>query len=390
MNGRRYDIDWLRVFATYLLFPFHVGKVYDAFPDYPIRSLDLSMPLAYFTSFVHLWHMPLFFALAGWSLYGSISRRGAREVLKERFKRIFIPFVVGTATLCLVIGYFERVQMVRWIVEHHLEASSAAASFHPRVLEPGMNMTFLQYVPKFFTSLDYFSWSHLWFLIYLFTFTLVWFPLFRRLSARAGTLTLRRSWHIYRPIPALFLMQGVLRIWWPGYQNLFNDWGNFTYYSAAMILGFLIASQPAIGDAIQREWRRATVVGLIAAAWCLWTIAHREVWPDDLRHISYYASSTVAGYTLIIGLLGFARSCLNVRTRALDYLAESALPVYILHQACIVIPGWFIMHRALGLPTRFALLLAVSFALCLATYHLLVRPFSIPRRLLGMKPLRGE
>jgi uncharacterized protein (DUF2147 family) len=39
---RRYDVDWLRVCATYLLFVFHVGKVFDPAPFYHIRNADLS------------------------------------------------------------------------------------------------------------------------------------------------------------------------------------------------------------------------------------------------------------------------------------------------------------------------------------------------------------
>jgi glucans biosynthesis protein C len=358
---RRYDIDWLRVFATYLLFPFHVGKVFDVPPYYCIKSPDLSWRLASFTSFVHLWHMPLFFLLAGWSLHASLSMRGPRAVVRERMHRIFVPFLAGTATLCLLIGYYERVLMA------------------------GQGLSFLEYVPKFFTSLDYFTWSHLWFLIYLLTFTLVWWPLFRRLAARAGTLTLRHSWYIYRPIPALILMQGILRIWWPGYQNLLNDWGNFCYYSVAMILGFLIGCQPSIAAAIDREWKRAAVIGAVVAAFCVWMLTFRNL-PDEVRHIVYHISGTTAGYTLIIGMLGFARKYLNTRNRALDYLAQSALPVYVLHQAGIVIPGWYIIHLGLGIPTRFALLLTTSVAVTMAVYHFLVRPFRIPRYLFGMKP----
>ena len=64
-NSRRYDIDWLRVFATYLLFAFHVSKVFDVSPFYQIKNAELSESLDYFTGFVHLWHMPLFFLLAG-------------------------------------------------------------------------------------------------------------------------------------------------------------------------------------------------------------------------------------------------------------------------------------------------------------------------------------
>lgn len=363
MGERRYDIDWLRIFATYLLFPFHVGKVFDVPPYYPIKSPDLHWSPAYFCTFVHQWHMPLFFFLAGWSLHASMARRGKQGMVRERVERIFIPFLVGTATLCLVIGYYERVLMT------------------------GQELSFLAYVPRFFTSLDYFTWSHLWFLIYLFVFTFLWLPLFRRMAAQPATLTLRRSWHLYRPIPALFLMQGILRIWWPGYQNLYSDWGNFSYYSVAMILGFWTGCQPAIGEAIDREWKRAAAAAGVTAILFLWVISHRE-WPDEIRHINYYFFGTVLGYTAIIAMLGFARAHLNFGNRALDYLAESALPVYVLHQAAIVIPGWHIIHLPYPMPVRFALLLAASVALTMAVYHLAVRRTPILRRALGMKPMK--
>jgi glucans biosynthesis protein C len=357
---RRYDIDWLRIFATYLLFPFHVGKVFDVPPYYPIKSPDLSPYLGYFTMLVHQFHMPLFFLLAGWSLHASMHKRGGGGVLRERVDRILIPFLFGTATLCLVIGYYERVLM------------------------PGLGLTFFQYVPKFFTSLDFFTWSHLWFLIYLFTFTLLWLPLFKRMLRASSTLVLRRSWYIYRPIPALFLMQGILRIWWPGFQNLYNDWGNFCYYSVAMIIGFWMGCQPAIAEAIDREKRRAAVIAFVAAVLLCWTRSFRE-WPDELRHVNYYFFGTLLGYTMIIALLGYARLYGNVGGRVHRYLAESALPVYILHQAGIVITGWIIIHWGFPLPVRYALVLAAAVLSTMAVYHLLIRPFWILRRLFGMK-----
>jgi len=50
-----------------------------------------------------------------------------------------------------------------------------------------------------------------------------------------------------------------------------------------------------------------------------------------------------------------------------------------------VVPGWYIVHLALPLPARFALLLVVSVTVTMAVYHFLVRPFSMTRRLTGMK-----
>src|SRR5262245_2967166 len=69
---RRVDVDWLRVFATYLLFPFHAAMVFNPAPFYHVRNADLSMGMLVFTGFVSLWHMPLFFLLAGWSIVASL------------------------------------------------------------------------------------------------------------------------------------------------------------------------------------------------------------------------------------------------------------------------------------------------------------------------------
>jgi len=77
---------------------------------------------------------------------------------------------------------------------------------------------------------------------------------------------------------------------------------------------------------------------------------------------------------------------LSFRTRALDYLTESAFPVYLLHQSAIVVPGYFLIRLSLGLWTKFVLLVVLSSVLSIAVYHLLVRPFALPRFLCGMKP----
>ena len=75
MAIRRPDIDWLRVLAVYLLFVFHVGKVFDPAPFYHIRNADLSFTMLVVCGFVGLWHMPLFFLLAGWSAVASLQTR---------------------------------------------------------------------------------------------------------------------------------------------------------------------------------------------------------------------------------------------------------------------------------------------------------------------------
>jgi uncharacterized protein (DUF2147 family) len=100
------------------------------------------------------------------------------------------------------------------------------------------------------------------------------------------------------------------------------------------------------------------------------------------------AHTAIAGWCFVIALLGWGRQLLSYRTPALDYLTESAFPVYLLHQSAIVVPGYFLIQLPLNVGAKFALLLAVSTAVTVSTYHLLVRPFALSRFLFGMKAKR--
>ena len=100
---RRHDLDWLRIGATALLFPFHVAKTFDVLPIYHIKNAELSSGLGYFTFFIHQWHMPLFFVLAGWSACAAIQRRGVAGFRRERVRRLLVPFFAAKFALLLLI-----------------------------------------------------------------------------------------------------------------------------------------------------------------------------------------------------------------------------------------------------------------------------------------------
>ncbi|MBW2234861.1 MAG: acyltransferase family protein, partial [Deltaproteobacteria bacterium] len=80
---RRHDLDALRVFACYLLFLFHVGMVFNPAPFYHVRNGETNLAFLIVCGFISLWHMPLFFLLAGWSAAASLKSRGAGSFLRE-------------------------------------------------------------------------------------------------------------------------------------------------------------------------------------------------------------------------------------------------------------------------------------------------------------------
>src|SRR5262249_12377472 len=87
---------------------FHVGKVFDPAPFYHIRNADLSFMLLVVCGFISLWHMPLFFLLAGWSAASSLEARGTRGFVGERIRRLVIPLLTGCVLLAPAIKYVER------------------------------------------------------------------------------------------------------------------------------------------------------------------------------------------------------------------------------------------------------------------------------------------
>ncbi len=365
--ARRHDIDWLRIGATYLLFAFHIGKIFDVPPFYHLKNAELSDAMGYFTGFVHQWHMRLFFLLAGWSIFASLAKRGRRSFLGERTRRILVPFAAG----CLLFAPFMRyAEVLNGIFFTPAGAPSGAFA----------DASFLEFLPHFFT-LEAFSWVHLWFLIYLYVFTRLYLPLFGRLIERGGELReLSAAW-VYAPILPLALIQVTMRGRWPGVQNLYDDWANFLFYSLFFIAGFLLARYPSLESTVHREWKRAGLLGLIA---CL---AMRLPWDAVLAHPQWAtrALSGAAAWGCVLGLLGFARQYLNAGGGALCYLRESSLPIYILHSPAIVLVGYWVIQLEAGIPEKFVLILAGSVSLALVVYHFAVRRYRPLRELFGMR-----
>jgi len=395
-DTRRYDIDWLRILATYLLFVFHGSMVFNPAPFYHVRNTELSFGMLVFAGFISLWHMPLFFLLAGWSIRASLATRGTGAFLGERVTRLLVPLIAGCVLFGPIVKYLE--------LRSGLDLYHAGLRVSPawqdgfRLLIPGglpamapFDESFAAFLPTYFTRLERFTWTHLWFLAYLFTFSLLYLPLFRWIVRRTAGLQAAkpdiasvaraRVW-IYAPLVPLVAIQLTLRERWPGLQNLYDDWANFAYFSTFLFAGFALASVPSLEAAAVREWRRMLSLGTAAALVLLLAVAGVFRTPAVLL-----AASAIAGWCFVMTLVGAAARLRTADMRGRAYLAESSLPVYVLHQAAIVVLGFAIVRLEFGIATKFTMLLFASIALTLAVYELVVRRVRIVRWLFGMRRL---
>ena len=386
LPSRRADIDWLRIFACYLLFLFHGALVFAPTPFYHVQNAESSLVFAVLVGFISLWHMPLFFLLAGWSAFQSLSSRGARGFGAERLAKLALPLIAICTLFGPLIKFFELrsgfdanylgLHVSPFWVERYRTLIGAELP----LMRP-FDESFLSFWPTYFTHLDRFTWSHLWFVAYLFVFSLLYLPLMLRIVRSRLRIERVGALWVFAPIVPLAVIQVTLRPHYPGLQTLWSDWANFAYYSVYLLLGFAMARFPACEQALQRQWRRALLVALATMLFLLGSVL-------GLVHSQplILAGTAVAGWCFVVALLGFANERLASSTRGLPALSESAYPVYLLHQPAIVLLAVLLVPLSMSLWLKFVLLLAGSVSLTLVVYHGLVRRVGFLRLLHGMKP----
>ncbi len=373
-GDRVYYVDWLRVIAVVLLVPFHTAMIFVVW-DFHIKNGDTSMGLTYFNWVLGFWHMPLFMLLAGMSTNYAMGFRGNGEYLKERVKRLLLPFAAGMLLVIPPQTYFER------LGQH--EFSGSFLKFYPTVLTTGPypegNLT----------------WNHLWFMLYLFIFSVVALPLFARLR-RDGTrdkvvATLGKfsaGSRIMLPAVWFVIGQWAFQEGWPnGDQNLIDDWSNVTLYLSTFILGYVLAMSSHFRDA---SIKLRIPSAITAAIFIFAAIFITQRFDEDGIAIGalMLACRGIATWCSLVALIGFGAKYLNFTNKFLKYASEAALPFYILHQTVIITIGFYVIRLPWGIPAKFTFILMISTAATALIYELLGKRIAPFRFLLGMKPHR--
>ena len=168
---RRYDLDWLRVFAFGGVFLYHCLRFFNS-GDWEIKNAETSGIVDLFTGIFDLFGMPLLFAIAGASIFFALRPGGASRFLRDRVRRLLVPLAFGIVVLGPPQVYLQR------------------------LTHGDFQGTFWQFLPLYFNgTLEHFAWTgvHLWFLEYLFLFTLVLTPLFVWLKLPSGQVASRAS-----------------------------------------------------------------------------------------------------------------------------------------------------------------------------------------------------
>jgi peptidoglycan/LPS O-acetylase OafA/YrhL len=369
--GRRYDIDWLRILAVLLLFPFHTARIFDTWGTFYVKNYQLSKVLTYFNELVYTWHMPLLFLLAGASTWFALGFRSGGQYAKERFTRLLVPFIFALLVFVPVQSYY---------------------GFR---FQTGYSGSYLQWLPNFFNFnpadpdgyyLGGFTLGHMWFVLYLFVFSLALLPFFL-IFKRFYWKRLRDwlVWFLTLPgviflfaIPLYFLVQAM-------------PYPNPLYFFVFYLYGYILFADERFGKTIDRHKLLALILGPVLYAFVPyfkmngWVDIPQWMVPVMIPYVDGFAP-----WFFTIAILGYGKQFLNFTNRFLKYNAEASYPVYILHQTVIVVIGFYMVQWKASVPIKFLMILIAAIVITFVIYDLLVKRTNVTRFLFGMRLKRKQ
>jgi glucan biosynthesis protein C len=376
---RQSYLDWLRILSILGVLFFHSAMPYVAEDGWHIKNAETSNLMMESNHFLHLFRMPLLFFISGTVSYYMMQRRSTLNFIGIRFRRLFIPLLVGMFIIVPPQIYMER-------------------------LAHGYKGSFWDFYPSIFNFVPYpkgsFSWHHLWFIAYLFIYDLIFAPLFAwMVSSKSDGFKQRLAALAKGKWVYLLMLPGI--IWFtllsrqlPETNDLMHDGCYFVYWLFFVLAGFICIVQPKLMDSLERNRRFALTIGFLSLMlWeCLrWNgIEPWEArWPfqNVLFSYAFTALRPIIAWGWVLALVGYGKHYFNRTHKVLNYLNQAVYPFYILHQTVIVLVVYYIVQLPNeSILSKYIYTVGITFFVTVLTYHLLVRPYAFTRFLFGMKP----
>jgi glucan biosynthesis protein C len=232
-SSRLYFVDWLRVLAMLGIFFFHNARFYDVFTDWHVKNSSTSIGPSLLIGFMNEWLMPLFFLIAGVGVFLSLKFRQPVQFIRERSLRLLVPLVFGMVVIVAPQAYFEA-------VNHGADLG-------------GYN--FFQLYAMHLQNLPSLPWYHLWFLAYLFAFSLATLPLFWALKNTGKNIAerfLSRPW-IVLPLVLLCLAAADTLLPLDGFwgNRIQGNW-SIVSYLLFFISGYLIFADERVMTTVRK------------------------------------------------------------------------------------------------------------------------------------------
>ena len=372
---RRYDLDWLRLIAIVILLFFHTGMWFNEW-GWHVKNNETTVTFQYWMIWSHFFRMPLLLFISGAGTYMALGKRTPKKFAGERFRRLFIPLVFGMFVIVPPQIYYE-----------HIKEYTGYWDFYKTVFN---------FVPYPEGS---FSWHHLWFILYLFLYSLLALPFLNFLrSEKSEKFKSAVLKFLANPIgilllPSVFILltQILLRPYFPEEtHDLINDWAYFTFYFIFFAMGIICYSIPNLWSAIgvNRKYLLITMlISLLPFYTCYFH--YRQLidlpWEEDTIDTIFDVAAIFVSWFTVITIIGYGQHYLNKPHPWLSKINEGLYPFYILHQTVIITIGFYICQLGWSITAKYWAISFLTLAFCVALYLTLIRTNKVMRFLFGLK-----
>ena len=365
---RRHDLDWVRVLVFSLLIFYHVGMFFVPW-EWHIQNNDVSYGMRLPMWFVNQWRLPLLFLISGMGTRFALSSRSLKEYITERHNRLVIPLIFGMIVIIAPQVYVERM------------VNGAGYS------------SFLDFYPHYFSGVypeGNFSWHHLWFLPYLFVYSVILSPVFIRIRSNPDSpvmlffkKALTHKTGLFLLAVPLVLTELFLKPQFPVTHNLVNDWYAFAFYLIPFLYGYLfISAGEAFWNTMSRNKLPALLTGMLTFSLMVWIDSLAGGIPAISLLFPLVKVINLGAW--IIAITGYSAALLNRPSRILTYCNQAVYPFYIIHQTITVVAAYYIYEAPWPISWKFLFLTAITFGGSWIFYEI-VKRFTLTRILFGIK-----
>ncbi|QNA86018.1 acyltransferase [Sphingomonas sp. So64.6b] len=372
---RHYGLDWLRIGAFGLLIFYHIGMVFVPW-DYHVKTAHPMEWVAIPMLATNSWRLLLLFVVSGYASRALLMKGGGTWAFAgSRSKRLLIPLLFGVLVVIPLQPWAE-------LASKYGYSGSLWTFWLHDYFRFGKLMGII--LP---------TWQHLWFVVYLWVYTMALAigavligallerlklqVVFDRIFGGIGAWLIPAAWLI---LIAAWLFPGARET-----HALFDDGVAHAQYLPGFLFGFALAGSTPAFAAIGRWWRPAAIVAVASYA----VVATIEWnWPGSAMPWPFGQvfswARAIQGWSTIIALIGFADSHWNRDHRWRATLTEAVFPFYIIHQTIIVGVEFALLPFHLPPGVEFVILVTTTVAGCWA-FYLVGREVGWLRPLIGLR-----
>ncbi len=346
---RRSDIDWVRTVALFLLIIYHTSIAFMPFGPkvFFITNNEYLEILWIPMSLVNIWRIPILFMVSGMGVYFAMKKRSLGKLMGDRVLRILMPLIFGFFFICPISAYLYQLSL------------GEELKYFPN---PG----------------------HLWFLGNIFTYTILFIPIFFYFKKNPHNSFMRFfNWLFNYKIGITFLglvtmAEGIIINPEYGFASYAFTAHGFFLGIICFFVGFCFVST---GKSFWVAVEKSKGFNLIIASSLYFHRMYNLVFHD---HGDIMWHNGLESMCWMLAIFGYASKYFNKPSEKLKYLSRAVYPVYIIHMPI----QYFLSHLTFGLKispiAKLILLNAGVFGISFGFYEI-IKKLRWVRPLFGLK-----